>query len=336
MEHPFLALGRGQRVHIEQHVPLGGSAPVTVPGRPPPQALRVLPVPPEVVIPVPVLTNHGDLVGGVQHLEDLSLQPGIVGVFEQVLGAGVLFADPGQLLLAVNFLKPDVFVGRFGRGPVPGFVAGRGGVVISCCGGHDSSKQHLRAASKSHADTLEDVGTTQSIRTALIGAGPRGTSVLERLLAHWSRLKTQGGSASGFHPSATLHIHVIDPYPPGPGHVWQPGQSRLYLMNTQSFYPTVIPEDPELVPPVAGRTFDHWRTRQQEQPLAGLTADERAELAALGSRDFPSRALYGRYLSSTLQDLLAASPDGVTVDFHRTTATAARRAGKGAAGEGTF
>lgn len=180
------------------------------------------------------------------------------------------------------------------------------------------------------------MGTTQSIRTALIGAGPRGTSVLERLLAHWSRLKTQGGSASGFHPSATLHIHVIDPYPPGPGHVWQPGQSRLYLMNTQSFYPTVIPEDPELVPPVAGRTFDHWRTRQQEQPLAGLTADERAELAALGSRDFPSRALYGRYLSSTLQDLLAASPDGVTVDFHRTTATAARRAGKGAAGEGTF
>ena len=71
----------------------------------------------------------------------------------------------------------------------------------------------------------------------MIGAGPRGTSVLERLLANWAARRAR---------SATLHIDVIDPYPAGPGHVWQPGQSRLYLMNTQSFYPTVIPEDPDL------------------------------------------------------------------------------------------
>ena len=80
----------------------------------------------------------------------------------------------------------------------------------------------------------------------MIGAGPRGTSVLERLLANWA----SAGSAD------TLHIDVVDPYPAGPGHVWQPGQSRLYLMNTQSFYPTVVPEDPELVPPLAGRRGD--------------------------------------------------------------------------------
>ena len=122
---------------------------------------------------------------------------------------------------------------------------------------------------------------------------------------------------------------MVDPYPAGPGHVWQPGQSRLYLMNTQSFYPTVIPEDPELAEPVAGGTFDQWRRAQQDSPDSSLTEDEQAELSVLGSRDFPSRALYGRYLSSTLDELLAHLPEGVTVQFHRTTATAVRPAGNG-------
>ncbi|WP_457965666.1 FAD/NAD(P)-binding protein [Arthrobacter sp. D1-29] len=162
------------------------------------------------------------------------------------------------------------------------------------------------------------MGKSQSIRTAIIGAGPRGTSVLERLLAHRA---AHGGAAA-------LHIEMIDPYPAGPGHVWQPGQSRLYLMNTQSFYPTVIPEDPQLAPAISGTTFDQWRNRQQHRPLPSLTAEERAELAALTSRDFPSRALYGRYLRSTLEELTGQLPDGVTVTFHETSASTVRRSGK--------
>ena len=150
----------------------------------------------------------------------------------------------------------------------------------------------------------------------MIGAGPRGTSVLERMLANW----VPAG------PDATLHIDVVDPYPAGPGHVWQPGQSRLYLMNTQSFYPTVIPEDPDLAPPLAGHTFDRWRELQQEQPHPALTAEERAELSGLAAADFPSRALYGRYLRSTLEELLSRLPAGATVDFHSTTATSVRHA----------
>ncbi len=163
------------------------------------------------------------------------------------------------------------------------------------------------------------MGKSTSIRVAIIGAGPRGTSVLERLLAH---------AAIQADPTK-LHIDVVDPYPAGPGHVWQPGQSRLYLMNTQSFYPTVIPEDTRLAPPLAGTTFDCWRARQQQEPLAALTPDERTELAGLESRDFPSRAIYGRYLRSTVEELLGKLPDGVTVGFHETEAEWVRRAGDG-------
>jgi hypothetical protein len=160
------------------------------------------------------------------------------------------------------------------------------------------------------------VGKSTSIRVAIIGAGPRGTSVLERLLAHAAAL-------SGPVP---IHIDVIDPYPAGPGHVWQPGQSRLYLMNTQSFYPTVIPEEPGLAAPLAGTTFDRWRAHQQNDPSPALTPDELAELAALESRDFPSRALYGRYLRCTVEDLLTRLPDGVSVAFHETDAVSVRPA----------
>ena len=160
---------------------------------------------------------------------------------------------------------------------------------------------------------------SQSIRAVIIGGGPRGTSVLERLLAH--------AAAAG--RSVRLHIDVLDPYPAGPGHVWQPDQSRLFLMNTQSFYPTLIPQDPSLPAPVAGTTFDQWRLKQRRDPLPALSTGELAELAVLEATDFPSRALYGRYLRSTLDELLGKAPGGVTVDFHETSALSVRPAASG-------
>ncbi|MEZ2390446.1 FAD/NAD(P)-binding protein [bacterium RCC_150] len=176
------------------------------------------------------------------------------------------------------------------------------------------------------------MGKSQNIRVALIGAGPRGTSVLERLLANWaaSGARTTGGSAQ----QRSLRIDVVDPYPPGSGHVWQPGQSRLYLMNTQSFYPTLIPEDGQLAPPLAGASFEQWRAKQAAWGGSGLSTEERKELAGLRSNDFPSRALYGRYLRSTLEDVLKHAPADVEVHFHQRNAAAVRPRPEGTAGGG--
>lgn len=154
---------------------------------------------------------------------------------------------------------------------------------------------------------------SQTNRVALLGAGPRGTSVLERLLANWAAERPGGTS---------LQIHVVDPYPAGSGHVWQPEQSRLYLMNTQAFYPTLIPEDWGLAAPLAGGSFDQWREARRSDGT-GLNEAEKSELATLDSHDFPSRALYGRYLRQTLAELLDRLPDGVEVTFHETLAVAA-------------
>ncbi|MGA7203644.1 MAG: FAD/NAD(P)-binding protein [Specibacter sp.] len=150
----------------------------------------------------------------------------------------------------------------------------------------------------------------------IVGAGPRGTSVMERLLAQYA------ARAAGGVEQRALDIHLVDPFPPGAGHVWRTGQSRLYLMNTQSFFPTLVPDQGVDALPVAGCTFEQWRRLQRNTPHESLSAGDRTELAALAATGFPSRALYGRYLRWCVARLLENLPDGVTVTMH---ATEARR-----------
>ncbi len=157
------------------------------------------------------------------------------------------------------------------------------------------------------------MGKTRVHTVAIVGAGPRGTSVLERLLAHAARLRNAGTPLQ-------LHIDVIDPYPPGPGHVWRPEQSRLYLMNTPALFPTLSPGDLLEALPVAGLTFDQWREELKSGELAGVELSEadREELAGLESTGFPSRALYGRYLRWMFAELEAHISGDVSLSIHET------------------
>ncbi|BCT74887.1 hypothetical protein SCMU_07290 [Sinomonas cyclohexanicum] len=158
---------------------------------------------------------------------------------------------------------------------------------------------------------------------AVVGGGPRGASAVERLLAVYAgRAAAQSvdqaaRDTAGSPPRLPrLEVTVYDPYAPGPGKVWRTEQLRLFLMNTQSFYPTLIPSEPGLAAPLAGGSFDEWRAAQRaaiEDGTSGLGSEEQAELKGLESRDFPPRALYGRYLADTWGALLAAAPPGATV-----------------------
>lgn len=139
---------------------------------------------------------------------------------------------------------------------------------------------------------------------AVVGAGPRGTSFLERLLA----VLEEGGESGRTGPE--LDLVVIDPYEPGPGHVWRTGQSELFLMNTPSFFPTVAAAGtPGLRPSSVGMTFDQWR----------MAHPDRAQV--LDRTDYPPRATYGRYLAETYRevtDALAASAAVGTLEWRQT------------------
>lgn len=127
----------------------------------------------------------------------------------------------------------------------------------------------------------------------VVGAGPRGTSVLERLLA---ALKDSN------HQGRLLRVLVFDPFEPGAGRVWSTAQSRLFLMNTPSVFPTVAPErtqDHE-----AGLSFEQWRSLEGDGAV--LSTVEVEELANLQRGSYPPRALYGRYLRHVFDTVVTA------------------------------
>ncbi len=131
---------------------------------------------------------------------------------------------------------------------------------------------------------------------ALVGAGPRGTSVLERLSASASELLT---------PGTRLTVHVVDPSPPGPGRVWRTAQPAELLMNTVASQVTLFTDDSvDCAGPIRpGPSLHTW-------------AGDR-----LGPDDYPTRAQYGHYLEWVFGEVVRGAPPALRIRTHRARAT---------------
>jgi len=138
--------------------------------------------------------------------------------------------------------------------------------------------------------------TTACVSVALVGAGPRGTSVLERLCASAPELLA---------PGARLTVHVVDPAPPGPGRVWRTAQSPQLLMNTVASQVTLFTDD----------SVDCSGPVRPGPSLHAWAPD------ALGPDDYPTRAQYGRYLEWVFGEVVRGAPPQVRVEVHRARAT---------------
>lgn len=159
------------------------------------------------------------------------------------------------------------------------------------------------------------------LTVAIIGAGPRGLSVLERLVALESRFPPGGA-----HPRRTLRIVLIDPHPPGAGAVWRTDQPECLLMNTTLAEQTVFPDASCRISPLGdGPTMAEWAAAEapargsETAPSAAL-----AEAASAPSAVFPSRADYGRYLRWAYERICASAPAHVRIvwEAHRATTLA--------------
>ncbi|MEU9451661.1 FAD/NAD(P)-binding protein [Streptomyces sp. NPDC048277] len=130
------------------------------------------------------------------------------------------------------------------------------------------------------------------VSVALVGAGPRGTSVLERLCASAPELLS---------PGLRLTVHVIDPAPPGPGRVWRTTQSAELLMNTVASQVTLFTDaSVDCAGPVRpGPSLYEWAAGE------------------LDPDDYPTRAHYGRYLEWVFARTVARAPEAVRVETHR-------------------
>ncbi|MEU9291380.1 FAD/NAD(P)-binding protein [Streptomyces sp. NPDC048275] len=139
-------------------------------------------------------------------------------------------------------------------------------------------------------------GEPAEASVALVGAGPRGTSVLERLCASAPELLP---------PGTRLTVHVVDPSPPGPGRVWRTAQSPHLLMNTVASQVTLFTDESvDCSGPICpGPSLHAWAAGE------------------LGPDDYPTRAQYGRYLEWVFGEVVRGAPAEVRVEVHAARAT---------------
>ena len=138
----------------------------------------------------------------------------------------------------------------------------------------------------------------------LVGVGPRGAGLLERLVSNAAR--------DGSRP---VEVHLVDPYPIGGGRVWRSAQSELLRLNTTAEDLTAFVDDSVTMagPVTPGPTLAEWASTY------GVDLDDpdlAAEAAALGPLDFPSRLLGSAYFDFAVRRTLDRVPDRMTLVTH--------------------
>jgi methylaspartate mutase epsilon subunit len=124
---------------------------------------------------------------------------------------------------------------------------------------------------------------------AVVGTGPRGISILERL----------GARLLAKRPVRSLTVYAIDADEVGSGRVWRSGQPRWLSMNNRSGEITMFsgPADDGAWRPGAGPTFAEW-WQHMDARFPGPCA-------------YAPRSLYGRYLRFVLDVVETNLPPNV-------------------------
>ncbi|TCK21203.1 FAD/NAD(P)-binding protein [Pseudonocardia endophytica] len=162
-----------------------------------------------------------------------------------------------------------------------------------------------------------------STSVVIVGAGPRGAGVLERMVA--SAPEMLGAALSG----DGVDVHLVDPHPAGAGRIWRHEQSPLLAMNSMAADVTMYTDDTVVCdgPIAPGPSFWDWAKDVRENGgeggrLEAVMGDElAAELRAVTAATFPTRRLQSFYLQFVLDDVISRAPDGLRVHVHRTVAT---------------
>lgn len=160
--------------------------------------------------------------------------------------------------------------------------------------------------------------TTQRAAIAIVGAGPRGTGLLERIAAGVPELV----------PGVALDVHLVDPFPAGAGRIWRHAQSPLLAMNSMAADVTMFTDGSVRCegPIVPGPSMWEWAQDLRDGRLVGedvadLGPELAAELRALTAATFPSRQLQSAYLGWVLRHVIASLPVGVRAHVHECRAT---------------
>lgn len=148
---------------------------------------------------------------------------------------------------------------------------------------------------------------------AIIGVGPRGTGVLERIAAN----------LPGLAPGLDLTIHLIDPYPAGAGRIWRAEQSPLLRLNSMAADVTMFTDESSTIdgPIEPGPSLLEWAEQVRAgginlPPYAASDAALVDEIATLEPASFPTRRLQSVYLDWFHRRAVATLPASVRTVSH--------------------
>lgn len=152
------------------------------------------------------------------------------------------------------------------------------------------------------------------VRVAIVGAGPRATSVLERLVAN----------RTGDTDTPGLEIHVVDPWPAGGGRIWRQRQSTLLWSNTEADQCTIYPDQATRCdgPVSGGPTLAEWAADLSRGKLASPASFRPhdatvVEAAKVTGTWFASRSLLGDYLAWAFWRAVEQAAPAMPVHLHR-------------------
>ncbi|MEV7507945.1 FAD/NAD(P)-binding protein [Streptomyces sp. NPDC091201] len=157
--------------------------------------------------------------------------------------------------------------------------------------------------------------SSNTVEICIVGVGPRGLSVLERLCANERNSRSH----------SSVVVHVADPFPPGAGQVWRSDQSRHLLMNTVASQVTVFTDGTATIdgPVEPGDSLYEWASGLNDPAVRERYEPEvLAEAGRLGPDSYPTRALYGRYLADCFRQIVDRAPAHVDIRIHRSRAVA--------------
>lgn len=140
-------------------------------------------------------------------------------------------------------------------------------------------------------------------RVGIIGIGPRGLTILERIVAS-ERVRKSGD----------IHIFIFDPQQPGVG-CHDPEQADYLLVNTVAGQITQF-SDPSVVgagPVLEGPSFHEWLEEQSASTLLRLREEDKP----VSPDSYYGRGLFGRYLHWVYHYLVALAPAHLKITFVR-------------------
>jgi hypothetical protein len=151
-----------------------------------------------------------------------------------------------------------------------------------------------------------------TFHVAIVGAGQRGITVLERIGALYRDAPL----------AAKFVVHLIDPADSGQG-VHRTEQAQHLITNTPAHQTTVFVDASVLGggSETKGPTYADWLADTRRHAAFAASESGRAEVDL-----FTPRALLGEYLRDAFLFILAGLPAGVAVTEHRATAVAIRTA----------